>query len=128
MDNISYDQLLIMQAEIESNRKDSYEKNKNLTEDLTEIIVSTTDQIKIYKSSPENKDSPKDQDTKTVVLDNNKAPPLEGGHSRKMVAYGVSNMISSHQNSMKSSSRQNSKMTHLLTFYHYIKINSYFEE
>ena len=37
------------------------------------------DQIKNSKSSPDKKDSPKDQNPTTVVPDNKKATPLEGG-------------------------------------------------
>ena len=57
---------------------------KNLTEDPIERITSVMDQIKISKSSPENKDSQKSQDPNTVVPDKNKAPPLEGVHSTKI--------------------------------------------
>ena len=53
MYNKSYDQLLIMQATIDSTRQDSDEKKKDLTEDLTEIIASMMDQIKISKYSPD---------------------------------------------------------------------------
>ena len=81
MDNKSYYQLFIMQAKIYANRKYSDDKMKNLTEDLTVIIASMMDQIKISKSSPDKKDSPKDQDPTTMVPANNKAPPLEGGDS-----------------------------------------------
>ena len=42
------------------------------------------DQIKIYKSSPDNKDSPKAQDPTTVVTYNKMAPTLEGGNSTKI--------------------------------------------
>ena len=83
MDNNSDDQLLIMQAMIDTNSQDYYEKRFNIEADITEMIVSMIDQIKISKSSPENNDSPKAQDRTTVVLANKKAPPLEGGHSTK---------------------------------------------
>ena len=36
-----------MKATIEAESQDSYEKTKNLTEDLTSMIVSMIDQIKI---------------------------------------------------------------------------------
>ena len=52
MDNNSDDQLLIMQDKIEPNRKNSYEKINNITEDLTAMIASMMDQIKISRSSP----------------------------------------------------------------------------
>ena len=84
MDNNSDYQLLIMQATIESNNQYSDDKIKKLTADLTGIIASMMDQIKISKSSPDKKDSPKSQDTTTVVPANKKSPPLEGGHSTKI--------------------------------------------
>ena len=65
------------------------------------------------KYSPDNKDSPKAQDTTTVVSANKNAPTLEDEHYTKMVAYGLSYMRFSHQNSINYSSRQNSMMTRL---------------
>ena len=47
MDKKSDDQLLIMQAMIESNRKNSNEEMKKIKEDLTELIASMKDKIKI---------------------------------------------------------------------------------
>ena len=84
MDNKSDFQLLIIQATIESNKQDSNEKTKKLTADLTGMIASMMDQINMSKYSPYKKDSPKAQDTTTMVLDNKKSPPLEGGHSTKI--------------------------------------------
>ena len=84
MDNKSYDQLLIMQAMIESNKQDSDEKMKNITVEITGIITSMMDQIEIYKSSPNNNYSKKYRDTTTVVPSNNKDTPLEGGYSMKI--------------------------------------------
>ena len=83
MENKSDEQLLIMQSTIESIRKYYDEKAKNLTEKLTSTISSIMDQIKISKSSPEKKDSPKAQDPTTMVPANNRAPQLEGGHYTK---------------------------------------------
>ena len=83
MDNNSYEQLLIMQATIDANRQYSDEKTKRLTENLTEIISSMMDQIKISKESTGNKDSPKAQDHTTAVSDNNKSSPLEGVYFKK---------------------------------------------
>ena len=80
MNNNSDEQLLITQATIEANRKENDEKMNNLTEDLTEMITSMTDHIKIYKYSPDQKYSPNIQDPTTAVLDNNRAPLLEGGY------------------------------------------------
>ena len=50
------------------------------------MMENMMDKIKIYNSSPDNMDPPKDQDPTIVVLSNKKAPPLEGVHSTKMVA------------------------------------------
>ena len=72
-----------MQDTIESSRKYSDNKIKKLTEDLTAIITSTMDQIKIPKSSPNNKDQTKAQYPTTVVPANNRSPTLEGGHPTK---------------------------------------------
>ena len=68
---------------IEDIRKYYDEKMNNLIEDLTEMISSMMDQIKMSKSSPDKKDSPKAQDTTTVVSASKKSPPLEDGHSTK---------------------------------------------
>ena len=84
MDNNSDDQLLIMKSTIDSKSQDSDEKMKNITEDLTAMIASMMDQIKMPKSSPDKKDTPKDQDPTTVVPANKKSPQLEGGHSTKI--------------------------------------------
>ena len=105
LDNKSDDHLLIVQGTIESSRQDSDKKAKNLTEDLIEMIASMMDQIKILKSSPDKKDSPKAQDPNTVVPDNNKSPPLEGGHYKRMVACGLSNIKSAQQKYINSSLR-----------------------
>ena len=75
--------LLIMHNTIESNNQYSDEKVKNLTADLTRITASIMDQIKIPKSSPDKKYTPKAQYNTTVVPDNKKYTPLEGGHSTK---------------------------------------------
>ena len=53
------------------------------------------DQIKISKYSPDKKDSPKSQDTTTVVLANKKSPPREGVNYTKIggmwtIKYGIS--------------------------------------
>ena len=55
MYNKSNQQLLIMQSTIEYNRQYYDEKIKKLTEDLTEMITSMMDNIKISKYSLENK-------------------------------------------------------------------------
>ena len=84
MYNKSDDQLLIIQATIESNRQDYNEKMKNLTEDLTAIITSMMEQIKISESSPDKKDPPRSQGPTTVFPANNIYQPLEGGNSTKI--------------------------------------------
>ena len=56
-------------------------------------------------------DSQKSQDLTTEVPDNNNSLQLEDGNSTKLVACGISNMISDHQNYINSSSMHNSKAT-----------------
>ena len=58
-------------------------KQKISQKKLASTISSIMDQIKISKSSPEKKDSPKAQDPTTMVPANNRAPQLEGGHYTK---------------------------------------------
>ena len=84
MDNKSDEKLLIVQSIIEANKQDSDEKMNNLTEDLTGMIASMMDQIKISKSSIDKKGSPKDQDHTTLAPANKKDPPPEGGYSTKI--------------------------------------------
>ena len=61
-----------MQATIEANRQYYDEKMMNLIEELTEIITSMMDQIKISESSPDKKDTTKAHDTTTLVPTNKK--------------------------------------------------------
>ena len=56
MDNKSDDQLLSMQATIETNKKYSDRKRKNLTQDFTSTMASIMYHIKIYKYSTNSKD------------------------------------------------------------------------
>ena len=56
MDNKSDYQLLIIKTNIESKKKDYDKKTSNTTQDLTGIITSVMDQIKISKYSSDNKD------------------------------------------------------------------------
>ena len=58
-------------------------------------------------SSTWNMDTPKPQDSTTVVLDKKKAPPLEGWNYTKMVECEIKNMGSTNQSSMKYSSMHN---------------------
>ena len=87
--------------------KYSDENMNNLTEDLTAMITSTMNQIKISKSSPDRKDSSKEQNPTNVVPTNKRVTTLEGVHSTKIVACGLSSMRSSDKDSMESSPRQN---------------------
>ena len=96
MDNKSGDQLLIMQATIETSSQDSDEKMKILIEDLTAIIASMMGHIKFSKYSTDKKESPKVHDHTTVVPTSKKDPPLEGGNSTQIVAFGISNTGLSH--------------------------------
>ena len=84
MDKKSDEQLLVIQAMLVANEQDSYGKMMKLTADLTGMIVSMVDQIKMLKSSPENMHSPKAQDPSSMFPSNNKASPLEGVHSMKI--------------------------------------------
>ena len=60
----------------------------NPTEDfktmLTSSITSIMDHINAFKSSQTHKDSPKPQYTTTVVPDNIRSPPLDGGKFTKI--------------------------------------------
>ena len=67
------------------------------------------DQIKNSKSSPDKKDSPKDQNPTTVVPDNKKATPLEGGCFTKIGGMWTLKHDIISPNSMKSSLRHESK-------------------
>ena len=84
INNKSDNQLIITQTTIEADKQDSDERTKKLTSDLTEMITSIMDQIKISKYSPEKRDSPKAEDPTTVVPANKKAPPLQGGNSMRI--------------------------------------------
>ena len=72
-----------MKSTIDANRQDYYEKMNDLTVELIAIIVSMIDYIKISKSLPIKKYSPKFRDPTAVVPANKKAPPLEGGKYTK---------------------------------------------
>ena len=65
-----------MQARIESNKQDSDEKIKKLTGDITAMITSMMDQIKMSKPSLDQKDPQKPEDPATVFLSNKRYPPL----------------------------------------------------
>ena len=73
-----------MQDTLEANSQYFDEKMKNITEDLTAMITSMMYHIKISKSSPDRKDSTKAQDPTTVVPDDKRDSPLEGGNFTKI--------------------------------------------
>ena len=104
-----------MQAIIEANRQDSGEKMKNPTEGLTAIITSMMDQINMSKSSPYHNFYQRLRILPLwyllTICPNNWKVDIQ----QKLVACGLSNMRSDHQNSINSSSRQNSKTTLLWT-------------
>ena len=76
IDNKPDDQLFIIQANIESNRKYYNERMKKLTEDITTMIAPMMYQIKYSEYSPEKTYSPKSQGPTAVVPANKRAPPL----------------------------------------------------
>ena len=95
MDNKSDEQFMIMQSAIEANnqnikanQKDSDEKTIKLAKDFKAVLVpsitSIKDQINTLKYSSTKKDSPNPPDPTTVVPDNRRDPPLDGGHYTKI--------------------------------------------
>ena len=74
---------------------------------LASTITSMMDNINMSKSSLSQEDSPNPQDPTTVFPDNRRAPPLDSGHYKKLLTFGLSNMRSDNQNSMNFSSRNN---------------------
>ena len=49
-----------------------------LTEDFKAMLAAITDQINNFKSLPTQKDPPKPPDPNNVVLNNRRAPTLDG--------------------------------------------------
>ena len=101
MDNKYDEQFIIMQAAIEtnnqemkadmkSNKQDSDEKMMQFTETLKFLTSFMMDQAKNSKSSPTQKGTSTPPDPTTVVPDNMRVPPLEGGHSTKI--FGMWNL------------------------------------
>ena len=94
MDSNSDEQFLIVKATVEANRKYTDEKQMNTDEKLTKVtedpkfltatITSMIDQTKFFKFSPAQKDESNPQYPTTVVPDNTRDPPLDGGHSSKI--------------------------------------------
>ena len=90
MDNKSDDQFLIMQDTIYDNRQATDYKMKTYDSNIDKLTVLIKN---IDEMMGQNQNSipsiyymyfPKAQDPTTVVLVNNKAPPLEGGNSTKI--------------------------------------------
>ena len=81
MDNKLEEKVLIVQASNEKLASEFTEMKSDITD-----IKTTFKQIIAQKhhSSPGNMDSPKAQDTETLFLYTNKAPPLEGGNYMKI--------------------------------------------
>ena len=82
------DQVLIMQSikdnlasEINEIKSDTKKKYSDMNE-IKRMLTKMTNQKQ--NSLPDKKDIPKNQDLTTAFLDNNKAPPLEVGHSTKI--------------------------------------------
>ena len=91
MYNKSDYQFLVIQATIDDNRQASDDKmNSKLDKQdytldkLMAMVKNMTDKNQNSNSLPENMDSPKAPDPTTAVPANNKAPPLEGGYSKKI--------------------------------------------
>ena len=118
MDFKFYYHLLVMQELVYTNKrgtdelkKDNDEIKKELNKyefefaNIKALINKVLGQNQYFY--PDHMDSQKAQDPTNVFTSNKKAPSSEGGHSIKMVACGLSNMIPDHQNSMNSSSRHN---------------------
>ena len=109
MDNNSDERFTIIQSTIEpknrymkANKQNSNEKMRNITEAFKAMLKSTIttimDQINTYKSSLDHMDSSKPQYPITVVLDKNRASPLESGHSTKIGGmWTLKNEISSQK-------------------------------
>ena len=94
MDNKYDEQFLIIQATIESKKKET-DKKKIKTDEkimkiteylkiLTETITSMMDQTHNSKFSPAQKDTSELPNPTTVVPDNRRDPPLDVGHSTKI--------------------------------------------
>ena len=67
------------------NHKETNEKITLLAENLKFLTAMMIDKNNISKSSPSQKDTSTPPDPTTVVLTNRRAPPLERGHSTKIV-------------------------------------------
>ena len=111
MENKSEEQFILMQATIENNKQEMKAKMKSITETLKVFTTCMMDQTNIYKYSLTQKYTSTRPYPTTLVPTNRRYPSLKGDTLPKLVPCGPSNMISAHQNSMSSPSRQNSKET-----------------
>ena len=98
MDTKSDEHFLIIQATIEANKQEDYDKKmktaekqmktdeklKHLTEIINNLTAFIMDQTNISKSSPTQKDTSTPPDPTTAVPTNRRAPPLEGVNSTKI--------------------------------------------
>ena len=57
----------------------------NITKDFKTILIALMDQINTMKYFPTQKNSTKPLEPTIVVPDNRRDPPLDGGHSTKVV-------------------------------------------
>ena len=82
MDNKSNYQFLVVQASIDAIKQDTDDKIKKHYSNFTEIskIIKQL-MVQDNYSLPDKVDSPKSHGLDTMVLDKNKAPPLEDGYS-----------------------------------------------
>ena len=126
MDNKYYGQFIIMQATIETNKQEmkpnkQYPDDKimKVTEYVKAMIISTftsmMDHINTLKPSTVKRDSPSFRNLPTWYRITGGIHHWTMETLKKLVACGISNMISDHQNYTKSSSRKNSKETLLWT-------------
>ena len=88
-----YDQILIIKYLVVENKQASYEAvecskktlKKNESEFNYDKKILDHMLVQTQPSSSDKADSPKSQDTGTVVPENKKSPPLGGGHYMKIV-------------------------------------------
>ena len=111
MDYKSDEQLLIIKATIESNKQYYDEKMKNLTEDLTATTASMMDEIKFRNTHQKGSIHQRLWFLLLWSCITRGVHHWKANIIQKLLAYGLSNMRSSHQISINSSSRQNSKAT-----------------
>ena len=91
MDTNYDEQFLVIAATIESKKPAAAEKQTKtdekltlLTENLQVLTAFMMDQTNISKSSPDQKDASTPPEHTTVVPNNSRDPPLEGGNSTKI--------------------------------------------